>query len=419
MTGLTVTGEARYRTIDERQIVALLLLRGWAFELRSTDRQRAELEAAAALDRLVARGLSYTRGPEGERLFDPVEASNFMRLAGLRGEDSTLLARCAPSDRRLVLAAEADDPSAYAVTVMRRFNLAGRKPGAALRLRLPTALPDPTQTAIQTEFLPPEGTVTKVRRAPGRIEITIEIPDAPDISLGVRTTFTRRRWAADAKVLDPADADLYLRASDGLIRVDDSVRALAQRLAGRESDSWSIMGRFWALLMDELACGLVHYDRIDPADPYRTVLAEGWYDCRVGSALLAALCRARGLPARVVHGYMLYPAAPDIHTWAEVWIDGAGWLPFDLLSWNLSARAAGRSWRDYFFGRVDHRMVVERPPRQFAGTGDIRLPPAWHMLTSADEGGTAIEFVDLETNTLVYAETVRVECLGADVPELG
>ena len=163
--------------------------------------------------------------------------------------------------------------------------------------------------------------------------------------------------------------------------------------------------------MDELACGALHYDRIDPADPYGLVLSEGWYDCRLGSAMLAAMCRARGIPARVVHGYMLYPIAPASHTWMEAWIDGAGWTPFDLFTWDLEVQSAGGAWREHFFGRIDDRLPVERPPRLFAGTGDVRLPSAWQMLTYADDEGTVIEFRDLRTGALVYAESIAVQRL--------
>jgi transglutaminase-like putative cysteine protease len=419
MVELTVRGEARYRTVDEARIAAHLALNGWAFDLRSAGRERAEREAAAALDGLVMLGLPYTRAPDGRRLFDPVEVSNFLRRTGLAGSDSTLRARCAPSARRIVLDAPSAAPTRYAVTIRRRFNLAGRAVGERVRLRLPMPLADGRLDEVETEFLPsPDGSPAEVSFSRDRVDVSAVVPASGEITVGVRARFVARSAAPSPRpaALDPAERDLYTRASEGLVRVDERVRALALRLAGGETDPWVQMRRFWAFLMDELACGAVRYDAIDAADPYRGVLEDGWYDCKLGSALLVALCRARGLPARIVNGYMLYPVAPAFHTWAEAWIEGAGWLPFDLFSWDLAVQTAGRSWRDFFFGRLDHRMATERPPRLFAGTGDVRLPPAWQMLTYPDDAGAVAEFTDLHTGALVYAEHVAVERLGPVTP---
>ena len=85
------------------------------------------------------------------------------------------------------------------------------------------------------------------------------------------------------------------------------------------------MKRFWNFMLDELAIGVLHYDELDPAHPIDWVLESGWYDCQMGSALLIALCRVRGIPARMASGYFLYPASPTPHYWVEVWLDH-GWL---------------------------------------------------------------------------------------------
>lgn len=49
-------------------------------------------------------------------------------------------------------------------------------------------------------------------------------------------------------------------------------------------------------------------------------------DCTEYAALLVALCRAAGLPSRMVGGYVsdrsIVPRPADYHDWAEIWIDG-------------------------------------------------------------------------------------------------
>ncbi|UCC99992.1 MAG: transglutaminase domain-containing protein [Phycisphaerales bacterium] len=53
-------------------------------------------------------------------------------------------------------------------------------------------------------------------------------------------------------------------------------------------------------------------------------------DCTEYSDLFVALCRARGIPARVASGYTVgFVSTSSRHNWAEVYLDQYGWVPFD------------------------------------------------------------------------------------------
>ena len=66
-------------------------------------------------------------------------------------------------------------------------------------------------------------------------------------------------------------------------------------------------------------------------------LDRGWGTCRDFAVLFAEAARALGFGARLVSGYLYDPSgerlgSPDAgctHAWAEVFIPGAGWIPFD------------------------------------------------------------------------------------------
>lgn len=423
----TVAGHARYRTVDEARIIDLLLLHGWAFEVRAGARAEAEREVRAVLDQLVAMGLPHHRTDAGARLFDPVETSNFLRWSYLARDHGTVIDRCVPTARRMVSQAHPTDdergsppalgalgPQRYAVTIRRTFNLESRRQGERVRLRLPLPIEDASLSEVRIDFLAPNDLDVESTLAPARLDAVVPVPPEGHVTIGVKAAFTARAWTAapSAATLGAADAALYTRPSEGLIKVSERVQSLADQLAGSDRDGWSVMRRFWRFMLEDLACGSVHYDQLDPERSGDRVLEEGWYDCKIGSALLVSLCRARGMPARMVSGYMLHVAAPDFHTWVEAWIDGFGWVPFDLYCWDLSPGGRDEAWRDYYFGRLDHRLAVERPPRLFNGAGSVRLPKAWHRLVAPDGPGSAVEFRALATGALVYREYIEVERLG-------
>ncbi len=423
MADLEISSLAAHRTIDEALVVEALLSQGWPIETRTGGRAAAEIQARAALDRFVGLGLPFA-AVDGRR-FDLAEVSNFVEWAGLNAGDLTWEAHCVASARRLVWEAHGGGPGlapppsalgaqAYRFTLRRTFNLADCAVGERVRLRLPLPIEDERLTGLEVAFLPPDGADIQPDIAPARLDAQVSVPQTGKLMLGICATFTAHPHvpAAPASALDPTEADLYLRPSEGLIKVSERVRALADRLAIGAADALAMVRRFWAFMMDDLACGVIHHHALSQAEPLDTVLEQGWYDCQAGSALMVALCRAKGVPARVVSGYMLYEAAPSFHTWLEVWLDDRGWTPFDLLSWDLSAGGRDADWRDYFFGRLDHRAAVQRPPRLFNGAGSVRLPPAWHVLTTPTASGSKIAFLDAGTAALVYSDEVEVERLG-------
>jgi hypothetical protein len=122
----------------------------------------------------------------------------------------------------------------------------------------------------------------------------------------------------------PTDEDL---AANNLIQSDDAaVVALAEKIAPSEKDPW------------KLACALEkHVDQTIKLKNFSQAFAtaaevaqslEG--DCTEHAVLLAALCRARQIPARVAFGLVYYPPQKGFayHMWNEVWIADR-WVPMD------------------------------------------------------------------------------------------
>lgn len=61
-------------------------------------------------------------------------------------------------------------------------------------------------------------------------------------------------------------------------------------------------------------------------------LAAGEGSCRDHAHIFIACCRSLGIPARYVSGYRFGAANGRLesHAWADAWVEGEGWLSFDV-----------------------------------------------------------------------------------------
>ena len=67
--------------------------------------------------------------------------------------------------------------------------------------------------------------------------------------------------------------------------------------------------------------------------PAEDAASEGQGVCQDHAQIMIAAARHLGLPARYVSGYLLMDEVVDqeaSHAWAEVWIEGLGWVGFDV-----------------------------------------------------------------------------------------
>lgn len=118
----------------------------------------------------------------------------------------------------------------------------------------------------------------------------------------------------------------YLEAEDFIESDDPVLIKKAQEITKGSKDSW------------EAACRLSKWvaENISYAIP-GGMTARKTYDTKAGecgahSILLAAFCRAMGIPARVVWGCMYVPnygGAFGQHGWSEIYMGKAGWITVD------------------------------------------------------------------------------------------
>lgn len=423
---LGIRPAARYRVAAEADIVEMLVLQGWAIEARSGRLDDARREAASTLERWIGLGLGYERSKTGERRFDPAEVNNFHR----RSSDPFYAGRFVPQGRAIALAfhrrvASRDappppdtlPPEQFTVTHSREFVLARAACGARTLLRMPLPIEDETLTGLNHELVAAPGLDAEAVASTGRLDVRVSAPDAPTVTLAVRTTFV-----SDPSGRDPAPAplsaserELYTRPVEGIVKVTPRIRALADELAAGERDPFATARRFNDFLVERLTFGVVHYDELDPAAPTDWVLDSRWYDCQMGSALVVAMCRSRGIPARLVAGNLITPATATGHYWLEVWAEERGWMPIDTIVADLSMRGRDRAWRDYFVGRLDYRMKTQVLPRVFNLAPSVRFPRTWHVVARIAGDGVESATFDSATGALVYRDHIVIR-RGDDPP---
>ena len=382
----------RYRTVAEERIVEHLTLHGWAHEWRAGLHSESVAAAREALERWIGHGLAYAPGRDGAgRAFDPAEVVNFCKTAALDANDPIWRERFVATGRKLVEEHGRHAGLRFSLVLARTFDLSRHAPGAQLRLRLPLPLAE----ARLRVSAPAE--VTRQERRAGRLELRATVPS----SRSTLTVSVELEFASPATPNDDDETALYLRPEEGLVRVTPRVASLARKLAAGKT-AFDAVRAFWQFLF-EMRLGVLHYDELSGGVPIESLLEHRWFDCHLGSALFVALCRAREIPARLCAGYLLYPAAPTYHYWAEAFVEGR-WSGFDLGSWDLSAGGADPAWRSYFFDYLNPRMQTERFPRSFTGTGSLRFPPAWHLLVRPVTGGAAFGFYSVDSGDLLYED---------------
>lgn len=403
----------RYRTIPEEPIIETLILVGWAHD---TGSPIARESARNALQSWMHAGLGHARAPNGEPLFDPVEVYNFMKRAGLEGRDSFWSERVVETRCRLVSTWAGDCPPGtlavgrrrFTVNFRRTFNLSAIPAGTSLRLRAPFPATGDYLEDLEFEPLAVADPGAKIHASAGRLEVRMVASGEPSATIGATLRFTaRQQEPGQNRLITDHERALCLTAREGWIFVSERIRALAATLSAEGSPSIDAVRSYWDFIHREMVSGVIHYDQVNPISPCDWTLDAGWFDCQLGSSLFVALCRARGIPARLAGGYLLYPATPSNHFWAEAWLEDRGWMAFDFIGWDIRRAGGHPELEGRFFGRLDYRMACERLPRVFMGALGMPIPPAWTLLQVPKPGGVEIGLHDIRGSP-IYTDTIQL-----------
>ena len=117
----------------------------------------------------------------------------------------------------------------------------------------------------------------------------------------------------------------YLQPEELIQSEDPEIKDLALRLTAGSKDFWEATCRLSSWVADSIGGSITGGSALE-------TLHRGDGACGAQSMLLAALCRASGIPARVVWGCVYTPeygGSFGHHGWNEVYVGEAGWIPID------------------------------------------------------------------------------------------
>ncbi len=211
-----------------------------------------------------------------------------------------------------------------------RYEAAANYSMQMLRLR---PLDSGCQKVLSWRFTPPSfGTVTESRDAYGNVLQTLYIERLhSEITLTVHGEVeTKDTGGVLEGTYEPFPPVFFLRQTE-LSAPDDKIRALSEA-ARTVSDGTPL----------DLAHRLM--DAVRDAVDYRIgethaattaaeALAHGYGVCQDHTHVFISAARHAGLPARYVSGYLWVEGDAEYeasHAWAEAYIDGLGWVGFDV-----------------------------------------------------------------------------------------
>ena len=198
----------------------------------------------------------------------------------------------------------------------------------------------------------------------------------------VRTTTRYSAWAYPGAAIDPTLPD-WLRQRETRLPEDDNPRivAFAADLASRTDGPEA----FLASVLEYIRTEPFFYTLNPPTLSNRGSIDAFWFDSRRGfcshfAGAFVYLARAVGIPARMIGGYQGGEINPvtghlvvrqfDAHAWAEVWLEGRGWVRMDPTAAVAPARI--ESGLDAALSENDRAVLSAVTGRRFDGVPGLR-----------------------------------------------
>ena len=271
----------------------------------------------------------------------------------------------------------------------------GSFPGNSLYLHIPS--PQPGSGQGEAVILVRSGDSTPV---PLRIEGNLALyrmdelePDSSrEVSRQIIVTATPLRAGIVKESLvpyDPSHPELAeALVADKWIRPDLVPRTTA-RVIGNLRDDWSKSRAVYDYILE-----LLSWDENPPSRAIPDYISTAAADSEGYSYLFVSMARAAKIPARPVGGIIvLNDGTTRSWWWAEVWMEGVGWIPIDPALGdggdNIVLPGVDGEAADYYFGGLEGRHIAFSrgvlPSGPLQPEPELRIPDGIYTLQGAWE----------------------------------
>jgi transglutaminase-like putative cysteine protease len=144
-------------------------------------------------------------------------------------------------------------------------------------------------------------------------------------------------------------ADEFLQSSYYITSADPKVKELAKKAVGKETDAWRM-----ALAIEKWVFVNMRGTNDEGLAPASRVAKTLEGDCTEYAMLMAAMCRAQGIPSKTAIGLIYTDTAKGpamaFHMWTEVWVQDQ-WIPLDATLGKgyvgaMHLKVSDHSWHD-------------------------------------------------------------------------
>jgi hypothetical protein len=201
-------------------------------------------------------------------------------------------------------------------------------------IRMPPQMPGFQKVLLERAVLLADGREAEIQPsepdADGRVRFRgVEGLRGPTVKLRMSYDIERRPWLGSRGPFQPApEPDIEELKRDPRLSLDNPVlEAIDRRL--RSMDGNFLQNAFLAV-----GQGLAYRENFEDKDVNWALANPDTCDCTEYAWLLTALCLKRGLPARVMTGFLvkseLVGRETNVgHAWVDVYFKGKGWVPAD------------------------------------------------------------------------------------------
>ena len=136
----------------------------------------------------------------------------------------------------------------------------------------------------------------------------------------------------------------------------DEVKRLADSITAGDDNPSSIVSKLYFWFKENIPwTGALEYSTIPNIPEY--VLKNRRGDCGMQTFLFISMLRYKGIPARWESGWMMPPEKENLHDWSEVYYEGTGWVPVDVM-YDLQ-KSENPLLKNFYLSGIDsYRLIV-------------------------------------------------------------